>query len=198
VPDTSLDPPARSIRGLPSAVIPLLAGAAVSVALGIYGRAHDPTGRTLYTFFFSDTSRLKAWLSTGVLALAVTQPFTGRWLSRSRQAPAGTSAPAARPAPVWLGDLHRLIGTTAFALSLPVAYHCLWALGYQSPNTRVAVHSLVGCAFYGAFAAKIITVRRPDQPAWAAPLVGALTLSLVVVVWWTSAFWFFDNVTLSP
>jgi hypothetical protein len=179
-------------------VIPLLVGAGISVALGTYGRAHDPTGRSLYTLFFTDTLRLKAWLSTGVLALAATQPITGRRLSASPRIPAPGPGPAARPAPVWLGDLHRLIGTTAFALSLPVAYHCLWALGYQTPNTRVAVHSLVGCAFYGAFAAKVITVRRSQSPAWAVPLMGALTLSLVVGVWWTGALWYFDNVTWSP
>lgn len=158
--------------------IPLLVGAGVSVALGVYARTHDPTGRNLFSLFFSNTLTLKAWLGTGSLALATTQPLTRRWLPR--------------------GDLHRLIGTIAFAMSLPVAFHCLWALGYQGQTTRVAVHSLAGCAFYGAFAAKITTARRSDQPAWAVPLAGALTLSLVVVVWWTSALWYFDNVTWSP
>jgi hypothetical protein len=36
-----------------------------------------------------------------------------------------------RVRPAWLGTAHRLTGTLAFLLTLPVAYHCLWALGFQ-------------------------------------------------------------------
>ena len=31
-----------------------------------------------------------------------------------------------RQSPPWLGDAHRLAGTVAVVLTLPVAYHCLW------------------------------------------------------------------------
>ena len=49
-----------------------------------------------------------------------------------------------------------------FALSLPIAYHCITAYGVQTYSARVALHSLAGCFFYGAFAAKVLLVRsRP-------------------------------------
>ena len=191
MPDTVVAPTPRSTRSLPPVAVPLLVGAAVTMALGVYGRVHDPTGRTLYTLFFTDTIRLKAWLGTGCLVLASGQIFSALWLY-------GRLGRSGRPAPVWLGDVHRLTGTLTFALSLPVAYHCLWALGYQTSTARVAIHSLLGCALYGAFAAKVLAVRRPHQPVWALPVLGALTFTLLVLVWWTSALWFFRNVTWAP
>src|SRR5437870_2692956 len=51
----------------------LLAGGAVSVALGVYGRAHDPTLEKPYTLFFSSTINLKVWFATAVLVLAAVQ-----------------------------------------------------------------------------------------------------------------------------
>ena len=132
MPDTVVAPAPRSTRSLPPVAVPLLVGAAVAIALGVYGRVHDPTGRTLYTLFFTDTIRLKAWLGTGCLVLASGQIFSALWLY-------GRLGRSGRPAPVWLGDVHRLTGTLTFALSLPVAYHCLWALGYQTSTVRVAI-----------------------------------------------------------
>ncbi len=51
----------------------LLAGAAVAVALGVYGRVHDATGRSLVTLFFTATINLKAWFATAAFALALFQ-----------------------------------------------------------------------------------------------------------------------------
>ena len=62
---------------------------------------------------------------------------------------------------------HDAPGTLAFLLSLPVVYHCLWALGFQDYSTRVLVHAIAGCFFYGAFTAKMLWLRAP-QPAGAA------------------------------
>ena len=45
----------------------LLAGALVALSLGIYGRAHDPTGDSLVTMFFTQTITLKAWLATAAV-----------------------------------------------------------------------------------------------------------------------------------
>ena len=44
--------------------------------------------------------------------------------------------------PAWLGSLHRISGRTAFLLTLPVAYHCLYQLAFQDTSTRVLIHSL--------------------------------------------------------
>ena len=62
-------------------------------------------------------------------------------------------------APEWIGGAHRITGRLAFLLSLPVAYHCLYQLAFQTSSARVLAHSLFGCLFYGAFATKIMIVR---------------------------------------
>src|ERR671934_201949 len=51
----------------------VLAGAAVSVALGVYGRVHDPTGEKPYTLVFSDTINFKVWFATAAVFLAAVQ-----------------------------------------------------------------------------------------------------------------------------
>ena len=165
---------------------PVLIGGAVAVTLGVYAEVHEPTGRGVVTFGFSSTVTMKNWLATTAVALVLVQAATAlRLYGRI-----GSGA-----TPVWLGDVHRLVGTLAFAVSLPVAFHCLWSLGYDTTSTRVAVHSFLGCAAYGAFAAKFVAVRGPDQPAWSLPVVGSVLAVLLVAVWWSSALWYFTNVS---
>jgi len=82
-------------------------------------------------------------------------------------------------------------GTLAFLIALPVAYHCLWALGFQDTDSRVMWHSIAGCFFFGAFAAKVIVVETKNLPRLALPVAGGLLFSALVVVWLTSALWFF-------
>ena len=118
--------------------------------------AHDPTHEQPYTLFFSSTIQLKVWFATAALALAVLQVLLGLRLYGKIEVP--------RRAPPWLGDAHRLVGTLAFVLTLPVAYQCLWALGFQSTDTRVLVHSLLGCFFYGIFTVKVLAVRVRGLP----------------------------------
>ncbi len=163
-------------------------GAALSVALGAYGRVHDPTGHALFTLFFTNTLSMKAWLATVAVVLAIVQVMTALRLYGRLSWPA--------TAPRWLGDAHRLSGTLAFLFSLPVAFHCLWALGFKAhlSQARVFAHSLLGCAFYGAFAAKVIIVRSKGLPGWALPVAGALVFSVLVAVWCTSSLWFFTHV----
>ena len=99
-----------------------------------------------------------------------------------------------RSFPSWLGQAHRLSGTLAFMFSLPVAYHCLWGLGFATEGgTRRVLHSLLGCLFYGAFAAKVIIVRSKRMPSWALPVVGGAAFTLLVLLWYTSALWLFTN-----
>jgi hypothetical protein len=164
---------------------PALIGAAVAVALGVYAQAHDPTGETPYQLFFTTTLSFKVWFATIAVLLALVQLLTA--LRMYGKLGSG-------PAPPWLGDLHRLSGTLAFLVSLPVAYHCLWALGFQSGDTRVLAHSLLGCTFYGAFVAKVLVVRTKGLPGWSLPVVGGLTLTVLVAIWLTSSLWFFTTV----
>jgi hypothetical protein len=102
--------------------------------------------------------------------------------------------PLSAEPPAWLGRAHRAFGTLAFLVSLPVAYHCLWALGFQDNSTRVLVHSLAGCFFYGAFAAKVTVVESRRLPGLALPVAGGALFTALVAVWLTSALWFFQNV----
>ena len=85
----------------------------------------------------------------------------------------------APPRPVPLA--HRAIGFTLIALTIPVAVHCLIAYGVQLTSVRVAIHSIAGCFFYGAFAAKVLVVRSRRLPGWVLPTAGG-TLAIVVGV----------------
>ena len=163
-----------------------LAGAAVAIGLGVYGRRHDPVGRSLFTLGFSGTINMKVWLATLVLVLACAQVGLALWMYGK----VGASA-----APGWVPPTHRLVGTLAFLVSLPVAYHCLWSLGFESSvdHARRFWHSIFGCCFYGAFTVKVLAVRSKRMPGWTLPVVGGLVFSLLVGLWLTSALWFFDT-----
>ena len=93
----------------------------------------------------------------------------------------------ARPA------LHRWSGRIAFLLVVPVAVHCLYALGFQHYSSRVLIHSLLGCAFFGAFTVKMLILPKRGLRPWVLPVVGALVFTLLVAVWLTSALWFFST-----
>src|SRR6266542_580460 len=129
----------------------LLVGAAVAVALGVYGWLHDPTGRSLVTLFFSRTLTLKVWFATAAFALALFQGASALRIYGK----IGSGRP-----PGWLRPAHRISGTLAFLLTIIVAYHCLWALGFQvHSGTRVLIHGMAGCFFFGALASKVLIVR---------------------------------------
>ena len=103
-------------------LIPLLIGGAVAVALGVYGSEHTPTGRSILGdgLFFSSTLAFKAWFATAAIMLALFQILSALRMYDKLRIP--------RTKPAWLGSTHRLTGTLAFLFSVPVAYHCLWAL----------------------------------------------------------------------
>jgi hypothetical protein len=166
-----------------------LAGAAVSVLLGVYGRVHDPTGETAITLWFDEQITMKAWTATVAVLAVIIQVLSALRLYGK----IGSGSP-----PSWLGHVHRLSGTVAFICTLPVAYHCLWSLGFEAEvgTTRVFIHSIAGLLFYGAFATKVLVVRNHALPGWALPAAGGLVFTGLVLAWLTSAFWFFDTVGL--
>lgn len=184
--DTRTEATAVQRTAAPRLALAFLVGAAVAVFLGVYGRVHDPTGDTVVVLFFQDQITMKAWFATAAALCAVVQ--VGSALRLYGKVGGGSS-------PNWLGDVHRLSGTLAFLFTLPVAYHCLWSIGFSSDPglNRVFVHSLAGCAFYGAFAAKVIFVRSRGLPGWALPVAGGLVFTALIGAWFTSAFWFFDT-----
>jgi hypothetical protein len=184
---------ATAVDRKPDAAPRLLAiaafGAAVAVALGVYGRVHDPSQQLVFTLFFSSTIALKVWFATLAVALGSVQ--VGLALLIYGRLP--------WPAPRWAGSAHRITGRLAFLSTLPVAYHCLWSLGFQDTSGRVLAHSLLGCAFYGAFATKVLVVRSHALPPRALPIAGGALFALLVLAWYTSALWFVrDNGGFPP
>ena len=177
---TTTDQPVRiGLAGI------FLLGAGIAVALGVYGGLHEPTGRPLVTFGFSGMLQMKAWFASGAAALLVVQLLTASWM--------WGRLPGAGDAPAWVGPMHRWSGAVAFVLTLPPALHCLWALGFLGGSPRVLLHSLAGCAFYGAYAAKMLGLRQSGLPGWALPVLGGAVLALLTAVWLTSALWFFTR-----
>jgi hypothetical protein len=126
---------------------------------------------------------MKAWLTTGAFALVIVQVLTalsmwGRLGSRT---------------PAWISPLHRWSGTAAFVLTLPVAFHCVWSLGFATDSTRTFVHSLGGCAFYGVFAAKMLALRLRGLPSWTLPVLGGVLAAILTGIWFGAALWYFTR-----
>jgi hypothetical protein len=162
-----------------------LVGAAVAVSMGVYAKVHEPAGRPLMNLGFSSLLPMKAWLTTAATSLLLVQLLTAMWM--------WGRLPGAGAAPAWASGLHRWSGTTAFVITLPVALHCIWSLGFVTTSTRVVVHGLVGCAFYGAFVTKMLCLRIRGLPGWALPVAGGAVLGSLVLLWLTAALWFFTR-----
>ena len=128
--------------------------------------------------------QFKTWLATIVLAFLLVQVLSAMWMYG--RLPGG-------PAPAWVSPLHRWSGALAFVISLPVAFHCLWALGFETTSARVIVHSVAGCVFYGAYASKMLGLRLRGLSGWALPVLGGTVFAAFVVTWLTAALWFFTR-----
>jgi hypothetical protein len=180
-------------RGGPStavrlAVIGLLA-AAVTGALYAVGRLHVPD-YTVSLFGQAGIAAitLKSLLASVALGLAALQVLLALWMYRK--------LPLAGSPPRPVRWSHRIIGFGLFALTVPIAVHCVLAYGVQLTSTRVAVHSLAGCVFYGAFTAKVLLVHSRRLPGWALPAAGGLLAFLVPILWYTSALWYYNGYQL--
>jgi mono/diheme cytochrome c family protein len=178
-------PEQRSYRWLAA---PLAAFALVALTAGLLAD-HDPRSKGYFRLFFEDPIHLKAGFATAAVVLACFQLFTAAWIFRK--------LPWSKPA--WVNPVHRWSGRLAFVLTLPVAYHCIFKLGFQDPSTRVLAHSLFGCAVYGAFASKVTIVRLHNFPRFVLPVAGGLLFAVLVGVWWTSAVWLYgQDTTAAP
>lgn len=182
---TPVPVPAAMPKGAPAVlVVPVLAGFLAAVLIGAYARIHAPTGQSSWHPFFSRMITFKSWSATAAFACAVFQVATGTIVHRRRD-PLATSSP--------LAALHRLSGFAAFVLTLPVAFHCLWALGF-APSiglNRRFVHSVAGCLLYGGYATKVLAVSRRGRPRWALPVIGSGLFVAFALVAASSAGWFF-------
>ena len=139
------------------------------------------------TTVFSSTIAFKAWFATVAVALAVVQVLTASRMWGKLQRVVPLSFPVAK-------RVHRWSGRLAFLCTLPVIFHCVFILGFQTPNARVAVHSVVGTFIYGVFAAKMLVIREKGYPHWVLPVAGGAMATMLVVLWATSGLWYFTNV----
>ena len=156
-------------------------GAVVALALGLYGRAHDPQTDLAITLGFADTITMKVWLASVSVLFALFQVFTALWMY-------GRLPLSSRPS--WLANAHRISGRLAFLISLPVVYHCLYQLAFQTTTVRVFAHSVLGCLFYGAFATKVTLIHMPGRAGVWLPVIGGTVFAILVATWLTSAGWY--------
>jgi uncharacterized protein DUF6529 len=177
-------PAARRTGGLVGLIAVFGLGSLAAVGLGVYGRLHEPTFVALNVAGFSSGTAAKAWLATIAFLLALVQ--LGSALLMYGRIPRIS-------APSWTGALHRWSGRVAVLVTVPVAVHCLYALGFQTGSTRVLVHSLFGCFFYGAFVAKMLILNKRDAPGWTLPVLGGAVFTGLVALWSTSSAWFFGT-----
>jgi len=177
--------PSAHPAGYAALLVPVLIGCLVTITIGVYGRLHTPTGVGVNLAGFSSPLTVKVWLTTVAATLALVQLVSALALYGR--------LPRVQ-APSWTGGLHRWSGRAAFLCAVPVAVHCLYALGLQSSDPRTLLHSLAGCLFFGAFTAKMLLLPRSGLPGWALPIAGAVTFTALVVLWLTSSLWFFTTI----
>jgi len=147
------------------------------------------------TSVFSSTIAFKSWLATAAIAFALVQVLTASRMWGKLQRVVPLSLPVVR-------RTHRWSGRLAVLCTLPVFFHCVFILGFQTSDARVAVHSLVGTFVYGVFVAKMLVIREnraasdpaTRYPHWALPVAGGAMATLLVALWATSSLWYFTNV----
>jgi len=178
------DPTPRAVPSRVLLVLPLVLFVLVALSVGLVASrtVREPYQSAFFHVFFSDTLHMKAWLITAALLLALLQLLTAlRMYEVLRLPPKGRFYHVA----------HRWSGRTAILLTLPVAYHCMFLLGFGTDDRRVVIHSLLGSFLYGALLAKVLVVRSNGFPGWSLPLGGGALLAILAGLWLTSAFWFF-------
>ncbi|HEX9056871.1 MAG TPA: DUF6529 family protein [Ktedonobacterales bacterium] len=166
--------------------VPFSIFAVVSLTIGLVASrtVQRPYAAPYFSLFFSDTLHMKVWLTTAAMALGFFQLLTAaRIYDLLRFPPPGR----------FYRIVHRWSGRTAIALTVPVAYHCIFLLGFGTYDPRVYIHSAVACTLYGAFLTKVVFVRSGRYPRWAIPIAGGLLFTILLGIWLTSALWFFGT-----
>ena len=112
---------AASPRSMKAPVTAFAVGAAVALALGVFGRVHDPTIDGTTTLGYDTVLDMKVVVTALIGVLAILQLFGALWIYGKL----GIKAPS------WVGPLHRASGTLTVLLAIFVGYHCIWALGLE-------------------------------------------------------------------
>jgi len=153
------------------------------------------TYRDAVTTVFSSPIAFKAWFATAAAVLAVVQVLTASRMWGKLQRFVPLSFPVAK-------QVHRWSGRLAILCTMPVFFHCVFLLGFQTPDARVAIHSIAGTLVYGVFVAKMLVIRENKRaatrehryPHWVLPVAGGALATTLFVLWVTSSFWYFTNV----
>jgi hypothetical protein len=118
----------------------------------------NSTYTDIVTSVFSSTIAAKAWLASVAFALAFVQVSTGARIF-------GKLQHAIPLPPRVVAPIHRWSGRLAVLFTLPVAFHCIFILGFSTYNTRVLVHSIIGSFVYGVLVVKLLMVHSRKYPA---------------------------------
>jgi hypothetical protein len=160
---------------------PILIGALVSVALGVYGNLHKGDSIVFQVSGFENLALAKSRLALVAAFFVLVQLGSAlvmygkiRWIT----------------APSWIGTLHRWSGRIAFFVAVPVGVFCLYGIGFQHYDTRSLVHSLLGCLFFGVFTVKMLVLTKRGVAGWVLPLLGGLVFTVLVATVLTSAVWY--------
>ena len=154
----------------------------MSVLLDLSSRYAD-----VVTAVFSEPIAFKAWFATVAVSLAVVQVLSAARIYGRLERIIRIPYPP-------IGRIHRWSGRLVLLFTLPVAFHCIFILGFQTTDARVVVHSLAGSFVYGVFAAKVFIVKDHGYPRLALPVVGGTLFTIVTTIWLTSSLWYFTEV----
>ena len=147
----------------------------------------NSTYTSIVTSVFSSTIAFKVWLASAAFVLAIVQVSTGARIFGKLQRVIPLSPKVVSP-------IHRWSGRLAILLTIPVAFHCIFILGFSTYNTRVLIHSIVGSFVYGVIIVKLLMVHSRRYPGWSLPVAGGTLFAVLTTLWITSAAWYFTNV----
>jgi uncharacterized protein DUF6529 len=125
------------------------AGAVLTLTVGLVagGKVREPYATPFFHPFFRDVLQMKAWLVTAAVVLACGQLLTGARIYELLRFP---------PTGRFYHGVHRWSGRAAIVLTLPVAYHCIFMLGFganspaRADSLAARVGSLRRCRRQGA------------------------------------------------
>jgi hypothetical protein len=170
--------PARTAAITLGAAVPV----AVAVAIWVTGEHHSPQYTTsLFGAQGAAAITLKARLGSALFGLALVQLLLALWMYGR--------LPGLAAAPRSVRISHRIVGWAAFLLSVPIAYHCVRTYGVETTSTRVFLHSVAGCALYGAFVAKVLVVHSRRLPGAMLPAAGSALFGAIGLLWYSAALW---------
>jgi len=141
----------------------------------------------IVTSVFSAPIVFKAWFATAALTLAAVQVLTGARIFGKLEHVVRIPRPQ-------VNRVHRWSGRLAVLLTLPVAFHCIFILGFKTTDARVLAHCILGSFVYGVFTVKVFFVHDRMHPRWVLPVVGGTMAAVLTSLWATSALWYFTQV----